>query len=66
MSLSNPRIPKGKVTLSDVKMELFYLDDIEETEEVESPYSKELETTRKSSKKNWKNTYLPSKSNSKN
>ncbi|MFP3073286.1 flagellar assembly protein FliH, partial [Listeria monocytogenes] len=43
MSLSNPRIPKGKVTLSDVKMELFYLDDIEETEEVESPYSKELE-----------------------
>lgn len=43
MSLSNPRIPKGKLTLSDVKMELFYLDDIEETEEIESPYSKELE-----------------------
>lgn len=65
MSLSNPRIPKGKVTLSDVKMELFYLDDIEETEEVESPYSKELEQL-ESHQKNWKNTYLPSKSNSKN
>lgn len=42
MSLSNPRIPKTDVTLSDVKMELIYLDDIAETAEAESPYAKEL------------------------
>lgn len=61
MSLSNPRIPKGKVTLSDVKMELFYLDDIEETEEIESPYSKELEQLESHQKRTRKNIYLPLK-----
>ncbi|PZG35539.1 flagellar assembly protein FliH [Listeria ivanovii] len=43
MSLSNPRIPKTDVRLSDVKMELIYLDDIAESVEAESPYAKELE-----------------------
>ncbi|PZG46374.1 flagellar assembly protein FliH [Listeria ivanovii] len=43
MSLSNPRIPKTDVRLSDVKMELIYLDDIAESAEAESPYAKELE-----------------------
>ncbi|PZF91383.1 flagellar assembly protein FliH [Listeria ivanovii] len=43
MSLSNPRIPKTDVTLSDVKMELIYLDEISETEEQGASYAKELE-----------------------
>lgn len=43
MFLFNLWILKGKVILFDVKMELFYLDDIEEIEEVELFYLKEFE-----------------------